>query len=144
MAMSPSYYHAYICSRLSVALNTLEDYMVFSELTLQIQGKDYVPDIALYPKRPIDFTAEDIVKMTEMPALVVEVLSPTQAAQEILGKFPIYFDAGIPSCWLVIPISTSVIVYSAMNKAHVCKTGDVVDPVLGIRIALDAIFGQCA
>ncbi|HRX71207.1 MAG: Uma2 family endonuclease [Candidatus Competibacteraceae bacterium] len=142
--MSPSYYHAYICSKLRVAFNTLEEYMVYSELTLQIQGKDYVPDIALYPKRPIDFTAEDIVKMTEMPVLIVEVLSPTQAAQEILGKFHSYFDAGIQSCWLVIPISTSVIVYSAMNKAQVCKIGDIVDPVLDIRIALDAIFGQCA
>ena len=140
--MSPSYHHAYVCSKLSAAFNNLEHYAAFSELTLQIQGKDYIPDLVLYPKRPIDFTGEDIVKMTEIPVLIVQVLSPSQAAQDILSKFPVYFDAGVKSCWLVVPISTSVIIYTAMNRGQIFKTGAVLDPILGTPIALDAIFGQ--
>jgi len=41
--MSPSYHHAYVCSKLSAAFNNLEHYTAFSELTLQIQGKDISP-----------------------------------------------------------------------------------------------------
>ena len=128
--MSPSYHHAYLCSKIIAALNQRAAYAIFSELTLQIQDKDYIPDICVYPKRPINFAESDIVKMTELPIMVVEVLSPSQGSQEALSKFQVYFDAGIKSCWLVIPISTSIIVYTAMDRAQTFHTGEMSDPIL--------------
>lgn len=80
--------------------------------------------------------------MTEMPTLIVQVLSPSQAAQDILSKFRIYFDAGVKSCWLVVPITTSIIVYTAINRAQIFKSGVALDPIIGTGIALDDIFGQ--
>lgn len=75
--MSLSYHHAYISSNLIAKLHKLKEYSVFSKLTLQID-KDYVPDICLYPKRQVNFVSADILKMTEMPLLAIEILSPSQ------------------------------------------------------------------
>ncbi len=138
--MSPSYHHSYICGNVIAALKTCGKYAVFSELTLKIGEKDYIPDVCLYSKRRIDFTTEDIVRMTEMPLAVAEVLSPSQAAQEVLNTFKIYFEAGIKSCWLVIPVVTSVILYSSMETTHTVKTGELHDAVIDIRLSLDDIF----
>ena len=138
--MSPSLYHSYICGNLIAAFRALGDYSVFSELPLQINGKDYIPDLSLYPKRKINLIEEDVIKMTEMPLLACEVLSPTQGTQDVLSKFPIYFGAGIKSCGMVVPPLSSVLVYSAPNVAQAFKTDEVVDAVLHIRLSLQEIF----
>ena len=91
--MSPSYPHAYVSGKIIARLHQFEQYSVFSELTLQLD-KDYIADVCLYPKRPINFAAGDIIKVTEMPLLIVEVLSPTQGIQEILDKFAKFLRPG--------------------------------------------------
>ncbi len=78
--------------------------------------------------------------MTEMPLLAVEILSPSQGTQEILDKFKVYFDAGIKSCWLIVPILRSVMVYSEAEEAQTFHSGEVVDSVSDIRIPIDQIF----
>ncbi|RWX51388.1 putative restriction endonuclease [Candidatus Electrothrix marina] len=137
--MTPSYHHAYLSSNMIVALHKLKKYSVFSELALQLE-KDYVADVCIYPKRKIQFSAGDVIKMTEAPLMVVEILSPTQGTQEILEKFVGYFQAGIRSCWLVIPVAQSVTVYSSMEQARTFTQGEVVDTVLDIRIPVEEIF----
>jgi len=67
---------------------------------------ELIPDISVYlelPEESEDELEQDILKMTQMPELVIEVLSPKQAITEILSKFKAYFTLGIKSCWLVIP-----------------------------------------
>ena len=138
--MSPSYHHAYIAGNLIAVFKNLKKYSVFSELTLQIGEKDFIPDICLYSKRKISYGSGDIIRMTEMPMLAAEILSQTQGSQEILDKFGIYFGAGIKSCWLVIPISHCVIVYSGTEKYQTFYAGDITDSVLDICIPADAVF----
>jgi len=138
--MSPSYHHAYIAGNMITAFNSLKKYSVFSELTLQIDGKDYIPDVCLYPKRKINYIAGDTIRMSEMPLLAAEILSPSQGSQEVLDKFRIYFGAGIKSCWLVVPISLSIIVYSEIEKAKAFYMGDIVDSIFDIHLPIDSIF----
>ncbi len=137
--MSPSYLHAYVCSNMITVLHQLEQYSVFSELTLQLD-KDYVADVCLYPKRQINFAAGDIIKMTEIPLLIVEILSPTQGFQEILDKFVKYFEAEVKSCWLVIPVTQTVTVYSSMEQAQTFTQGDIVDNVLNLQVSAQDVF----
>lgn len=138
--MSPSYHHAYIAGNLITAFNNLKKYSVFSELTLQIEGQDHIPDISLYPKRKVTFGSGDIIRMTEMPLMVVEILSPSQGSQEILDKFRIYFGAGIISCWLVVPVVRSVAVYSNMETSQIFYTGDIIDTVSDIHLSVESVF----
>lgn len=138
--MSPSYHHAYIAGNLITAFNNLKKYSVFSELTLQIEGQDHIPDISLYSKRKVKFGSGDIIRMTEMPLLVVEILSPSQGAQEVLDKFRIYFGAGIKSCWLVVPVVRSVALYSDMETSKIFYAGDITDNVADICLTIDSVF----
>ena len=138
--MSPSYHHSYLCTKVARALDTLETHTVLTELTLAILEKDYVPDVSVYPKRSINFLGEDTVRMTEMPITAIEILSPSQTLQDALDKFKIYFKAGIKSCWLVVPATQTVTVYSEPNEGRVFHSGELVDPALNIRIPVEAIF----
>jgi len=140
--MPPSYHHAYLSSHLIIALSRLKEYSIFSELTLQIDGKDYIPDICLYPKRQIKFASGDILKMTEMPLLAIEVLSPTQGMLEIVDKFRIYFAAGIKSCWLIIPMAQSVVIYNSIEDAKTFNSGDLIDAAMSIQLPIVAIFEE--
>jgi Uma2 family endonuclease len=137
--MSPSSQHGYVCGNLIALLKPLKQFTIFSELTIQIE-KDYIPDICIYPRRKIDFAAGDIIRMTEMPLAVVEVLSPKQTITELMEKFEVYFPAGVKSCWLVIPPAQTVTVYTAPGQGHIFHAGNVVDTVLKIEIPIEEVF----
>ena len=137
--MSPSFHHSYLCTKVGRALDILGTHTVLTELSIVID-QEYIPDVAVYPKRPVDFLADDVLRMTEMPLTAIEILSPSQTLQEALDKFKVYFGAGIKSCWLVVPATQTITVYTAPNQGRVFHSGELVDPVLDIRIPLEAIF----
>lgn len=99
-----------------------------------------MPDICIYPKRTFRFGGEDTVKMTEMPLTAIEILFPSQTVQDALDKFKIYFRAGIKSCWLVVPATMTVNVYTDLEHVTMFHTGDVSDPTSHIKVQLDEIF----
>jgi len=78
--------HSYIQANLAWLLQTLKIYSVFTELSLNIGQLDLSdceslkneakPDVCIYPKMSID-CSRDIIKMSEMPLLAIEILSPT-------------------------------------------------------------------
>lgn len=137
--MSPSFNHSCIQVALSAALFNLKQYTVLSELSIEIEGKEYVPDVCLYSKRKIDFF-EDVLRMTEMPLLAVEILSPSQVIQELTSKIKVYLNAGVQSCWLVIPSTCTVTVYNDLEKVNSYGQGQIVDEKLNIRLELKDIF----
>jgi Uma2 family endonuclease len=79
--------------------------------------------------------------MTEMPLLVIEILSPRQGTGGILEKFEAYFALGIPSSWLVDPLTQTVHVYQSPTQRTTFSEGDVVDPSLPIQMPMAEIFG---
>lgn len=140
--MSPSFNHSYLQARLVAELFATKKYTVLSELSLDIDGKEYRPDICLYPIRKADYF-RDIIRMKEMPLLAVEILSMSQTPQELIDKFDIYFKAGIKSCWLVMPIPSSITIFKNTNDIKAALTfnkGELFDPQLDIRISLDELF----
>ena len=101
---------------------------------------DTVPDVAIYPKLQIDFL-NDITSMTQMPITAVEIISPSQTHDEILAKFKRYFEAGIQSCWLVMPSFQAISVYSAYGKYRFFSEQDtLIDQATGIELNVGEIF----
>lgn len=101
---------------------------------------DAVPDIAIYPTLQTDFL-HDVASMTEMPLTVIEIVSPSQSDAEIVAKFEQYFDAGVKSCWLVLPIFQAISVYSAVGKYHFfTEDKTLTDPITGIELSLSEVF----
>jgi Uma2 family endonuclease len=140
--MSPSFNHSYLQARLAALLSSVAQYTVLSELSIEIDGKEYRPDICLYPARKVDFL-HDISRMKELPALAVEILSLSQTVQEATDKFEVYLAAGIQSCWLVMPLPRSITLFRPDAGGIITETfvkGEMVDPALHLSLSLDALF----
>jgi Uma2 family endonuclease len=56
--------------------------------------------------------------MEGAPALAVEVVSPTETAEQLTRKVSQYFDAGAETVWLVYPASREVHVFYSRNQAR--------------------------
>lgn len=79
-----------------------------------------------------------------VPDLAVEVVSPKDIAENLLGKVQEYFQAGVRLVWVVYPIHRCIHVYDAWNRIRVLTESDNLDggEVLpGFRRALDDLFG---
>jgi Uma2 family endonuclease len=139
----PTLNHAIIEGNLTVELTIRyrKTYSILPELNITMpQRPDTVPDIAIYPKLESDFL-HDITSMTQMPLTVVEIISPSQGLDEILDTFEWYFNAGVRSCWLVMPSLQAISVYREIGK-YIFFTGTdtLTDPVIGIELPLAEIF----
>ncbi|WP_345239859.1 Uma2 family endonuclease [Nibrella saemangeumensis] len=139
----PTLNHAFVQANILAELRTRyrKSYTCLSELNLTMPERpDAVPDIAVYPKLQIDFL-HDVTSMTEMPLIVVEIVSPSQSNDEILAKFERYFKAGVKSCWLVLPSFQAISVYSAIGKYQFfTEDSTLFDSVTGIEIPLNTVF----
>lgn len=139
----PTLNHSIIQANLIFALKFTyrQNYSIASELNLTMPERpDAVPDIAIYPKLRIDFL-NDVTSMTDMPLTVIEIVSPSQTDAEILAKFRRYFNAGVKSCWLVMPSFQAISVYSEFGKYRFFSEKDtLIDSVTGIELALSEIF----
>jgi hypothetical protein len=138
-----------IQANLAWLLKNLKSYSVFTELSLNVSKLDLSdceslknevkPDVCIYPKMSID-CSRDILKMSEMPLLAIEILSPTQPVQSLLQKIDCYFKLGIKSCWLVYPSAATVVVYANLRQFKAFSSGEVIDETLAIRFNIADIF----
>ena len=77
------------------------------------------------------------------PDLAVEVVSPSDSANEIQEKVNEYLDVGVRLIWVVYPIQHTVTVYAAdragrlLNEADTLDGGDVLP---GFSLAVADIF----
>lgn len=139
---TPSKLHSIVQANIGFELKTLYPTLfdVFSELTLDFVEGDVVPDISLFPKGVLSFI-EDEIRVHTSPLLAIEILSPTQALQELLTKSTRYFQNGVQSYWLVIPPLRSIHVFSSPQDYEVFKKKDILnDQILDIQIDLTKVF----
>ena len=137
--MSPSYNHSYLAYRIAKLLDREEKFNIHIEITLDIDGNDYIPDIAIYDRKIIDFL-HDKIKSDERPLIVVEILSPKQSVNEITDQFEIYLNSGIKSCWLVIPPTKTVVIFNDINRPISYSNGMAADKVMNIGVSVEDIF----
>ena len=106
------------------------------------------PDICVYPisseqTKAVEKADTDIIKMTKMPDLAIEILSPTQSVNTLLRKFDALFVLGVKSCWLVMPALEEVRVFSAARSYKIFdvqRDTEVVDKVMTIQQPIQKIF----
>ncbi len=136
--MAASNVHAAVQVNLAYELRRLTKYRVYTELSIVIDRVEYKPDISVYPYQQLD-KKHDIVRMAELPLLAIEIVSPTQFPQAIVTKIETYLQAGIRSCWMVLPYPTTITVYTA-EKEQLFVEGNIIDAVLGIEIPINDVF----
>ena len=135
----PSLNHGIIQTNLILQFAQHREYRIVSELTLKIGGKDYTPDLSIYPQRAMDLE-HDISKMTELPLSVVEIFSPQQGSQEVMDKVEIYLTQGVKSCWIVSPPLATISIRTADGYRKSFASGVIKDPATGLTADLGAVF----
>jgi len=131
---------------------------VMTELSLDISQYDISqyeleasaelkPDVCAYLKRPIIPEGKnDLIKVSQMPDLVIEILSPRQSIDYLVRKTKAYFELGVKTGWLVNPEQKIITVYSQPSHHLRYKTfaldtiPEVIDEILGIRFLMREIF----
>lgn len=133
--------HSRVQMSLAAALDKFDNFVGYTELSLDINGEEYKPDICLYPiEYEVNNYFDDEIRVKEIPLLVVEILSPRQYIENLSNKFKLYFQAGVVSCWLVIPMAKTIIVYHSPEQLKSFSDGDVMDNKLNIKLPLSNIF----
>ena len=80
-----------------------------------------------------------------VPDLAIEIVSPTNTADEVADKLEEYFRVGVRSVWVVYPRQCMVYAYTSPKEVRVLTVGDVLDggDVLpGFSIPVQTIFEQ--
>jgi Uma2 family endonuclease len=138
----PSENHSKAQRRLIVQLdlNYGEDYDVFPELEITFPVRNCIPDLAIYPIKP-DNWAKDNIRRDDIPKLAIEILSPRQAYSDIIEKIEdIYFPAGLPSAWVVLPPSKAILLMKSDGTSQFFTTGIMKDDASGFEVDLGKIF----
>lgn len=135
----PSSNHGAVQANLIAEFARQRDFRVYSELTLEFEGRPITPDLSIYPRQPLDLR-HDVIRRTDPPLLVVEIPSPTQGYQSVMDKVDIYFRNGVKSCWIVSPPLHTLTILTADGKEEVLSAGVAKDPVTHLTASLAAVF----
>ncbi|MBL8154329.1 MAG: Uma2 family endonuclease [Anaerolineae bacterium] len=108
-----------------------------------IQGNRLIPDGAFMPKAHLA-KPSGLAYNPVAPALVVEVLSPTDHPEEVQAKVGLYLDAGI-GVWLADPEARSLTVYTPGQGARLLRREDTLDGgdiLPGFTLPLSKVFAE--
>lgn len=103
------------------------------------------PDVAFisYDRWPKRRRIPDSNAWPVVPDLAVEVVSPTNAFDEIVAKVREYFTAGVQRVWVVSPPERQVYVYDSTTHISVLAVDDSLsgEPLLpGFQLSLAELF----
>ncbi len=104
------------------------------------------PDVSFIASNawPANLTAlSDPPSLTAVPALAVEVVSPTNTSSEIEEKRQEYFDAGVKVVWIVHPIPRTIHVYRSARDCHVIDASGSLDggeAIPGFQVKVSELF----
>lgn len=109
-------------------------------------GRERRPDVAFvssrrWPLNRLPPRGDNAWKV--VPNLAVEVVSPTNTADEIVTKIHDYFQASVELVWVIYPDPGAVYVYESPDRARILKRTDTLDggQVLpGFQLALAELF----
>ena len=148
MTASPKRKHQYALFQLGKLLDAYardnhlgEVYIAPYDVKLSVHNV-VQPDIVFVRRSRRNILTEDFIDGP--PDLVVEVLSPTNRAHDLVKKATLYADFGIPEYWIVDPVTDSVTVHvlesghyrSASNRPGVAASVVLV----GLEIRPEDIF----
>jgi Uma2 family endonuclease len=103
------------------------------------------PDVAFvsHAKWPVHRRVPDVAVWDMVPDLAIEVVSPSNSADQLQEKIHDYFKAGVVGVWVIYPRQQEVYMYASPTQIQVLQLGqelDGGDVVPGFRLPLAALF----
>ena len=103
------------------------------------------PDIAFLTSDSIPTGLASRRFVEGAPVLVVEVVSPTDRASDIVERIDDYLDAGARLIWVVYPSRQQVVEYNSPGESRILRPGDRLDGgdiLPGFSCPVDDIFAD--
>jgi Uma2 family endonuclease len=152
MTTAPSFFHQWIASRIIRMLQTqIEDpgvgLVAFAPIGLLMPGCDPVqPDIVVVLSEDRGMIYDR--RINGVPALIVEVLSPSNAEKDTAIKRAAYARAGVPEYWIVRPTERDLLVLSQpdlalgdyLHTVTFTQSQALISPTLPLRAAVAGLF----
>jgi Uma2 family endonuclease len=152
MATAPSAFHQWILRQLFVTLyqqidSTGVGLTLWSPIGVFMPGCDPVqPDLLVI--RTAELSIIHDRRIYGVPALLIEVLSPSNAEKDTEIKRKAYAQAGVPEYWIVRPSTRDLLVYSEPDDAlgdyslsqKIVPNDELISPTLPIRAAISSFF----
>jgi Uma2 family endonuclease len=103
------------------------------------------PDVAFvsHAQWPCHRRVPKVAVWDMVPDLAIEVVSPTNTANDVQEKIHDYFDAGVRKVWVIYPNQMEIYVYSSPTRIEVLSLGQELDGgdlVPGFKLPLSALF----
>src|SRR5579875_2257037 len=151
MSTSPSSFHQWIIGQIYLMLRTQIDaagvgVTFLPPLGVFMPGCDPVePDLIVVRREDLGIVR---TRIEGVPALLVEVLSPSNAGNDTDVKRHAYARAGVPEYWIVRPARRDVIVYTQPDGSlgdytqsnHITPGMELRSPTLPLRSPVDDFF----
>jgi Uma2 family endonuclease len=84
----------------------------------------------------------------ERPDWICEILSPSNADRDLVGKMRVYYRHRVPHYWIVDPVARTLIVYRWTDGGYLAVLtagrGEIVraEPFEAVELPLDVVFGE--
>ena len=117
----------------------IENLFVLDE-TADLQRR---PDFAFVSRDRWSELPPDTNAWNVVPEWMVEIISPSNSADEVIDKVDEYFQAGTQLVWVIYPHSQRVYVYTSPTDVSICEASDelTAGPVLpALRLRTAALF----
>lgn len=111
-------------------------------------GRSRRPDTAFvsYAQWPKNRIIPHVAAWDLRPEIAVEVVSPSNLADDVALKLDEYLDEGAKEVWIVYPIQHRIDVFTAPNKCQVLRKGDTLACerfLPGFAVPLAELFLDC-
>ena len=136
--------HSDLQTRLGFLLMTAyrHQYTIYTELDFAFASGKTRPDLCIMPKYQVNWMEDEII-VTDVPLTTIEILSPEQSMNSLLDRiYKKHFPAGVKSVWLVTP-ALEIITVLLPDRTRINVTeGILTDPVTGLQLNLNEVFGD--
>ena len=152
MTTAPSAFHQWILRQIiRILYAQIDDTNVgitfWSPMGVFMPGCDPVqPDLLVIRTNELSMIHDR--RVYGVPALLIEVLSPSNAEKDTEIKRKAYAQAGVPEYWIVRPATRDVLLYTQPDDAlgdyvqsqRVAPDAELVSPTLPIRTTISSFF----
>ena len=112
----------------------------FPELRCTFAGRSIVPDVAVFEWSRIQFDADGEAPNDFLmhPDWTIEILSPEQSSNRVIGNILYCIRHGCRLGWLLDPDDRSILVFLPKQQPELCQGDDPLPMLEGIELELTA------
>ena len=141
--------HSRLQGKLGAAVNQVAEEpkiaYAFPELRCSFGSRSIVPDVAIFLWQRIPFTATGEVpdKFELPPDWTIEILSPEQKTNKVIGNILYCLNHGSRLGWFVDPDDLSILVFLSDRQPVLFQGGDSLPilPEIELALTVDQVFG---